>query len=106
MTSDTPVTLTDAARALRAIPSEARSETSRRNGRRGGRPVGPRVTLERAAEIVAEEFAAAGQTGSDVPVVSSGRGEALLSDGVWSEPLRRTEGGLRSQCQCWIAAIS
>ena len=28
-----------AARALRAIPSEARSEQSRSNGRRGGRPV-------------------------------------------------------------------
>lgn len=30
---------TAAARALRAIPSETRSETSRANGRRGGRPV-------------------------------------------------------------------
>jgi len=34
-----PATL--AAQALRAIPSEARSETSRRNGARGGRPRSP-----------------------------------------------------------------
>lgn len=38
----TPPTATLAARALRAIPSEARSEQSRSNGRRGGRPVDPR----------------------------------------------------------------
>lgn len=39
MTTRKPSPATLAARALRAIPSEARSEQSRANGRRGGRPV-------------------------------------------------------------------
>ena len=38
MTTRKPTPATIAARALRAIPSEARSEQSRINGRRGGRP--------------------------------------------------------------------
>jgi hypothetical protein len=33
-----PVSASDAARALRAIKSEKRSEQSRVNGRKGGRP--------------------------------------------------------------------
>ena len=37
MTTRKPSPATLAARALRAIPSEARSEQSRANGRRGGR---------------------------------------------------------------------
>jgi hypothetical protein len=35
------ITPSSAARALRAIPSETRSEASRANGRQGGRPAGP-----------------------------------------------------------------
>lgn len=38
MTTRKPTPATLAARALRAIPSEARSEQSRANGRKGGRP--------------------------------------------------------------------
>lgn len=39
MTTRKPTPATLAARALRAIPSERRTEASRSNGRRGGRPV-------------------------------------------------------------------
>ena len=35
---DKKMTASEAARALRAIPSEARSQASRENGRKGGRP--------------------------------------------------------------------
>lgn len=46
MTTRKPSPATLAARALRAIPSEARSEQSRVNGRRGGRP--PLTLVERS----------------------------------------------------------
>ena len=72
--TQSPATL--AARALRAIPSETRSEASRANGARGGRPLtvytlasakgqhgtvsGYRAAVARAREVQAEMQAAYG----------------------------------------------
>lgn len=78
MTTRKPSPASAAARALRAIPSEARSETSRSNGRRGGRPStvytlssvkgmhgyvsGYREAVSRARELQADLQAAYGIT--------------------------------------------
>ncbi len=50
MKTEQPSPATLAARALRAVPSEARSETSRTNGRKGGRPRKVRPVLAIAHE--------------------------------------------------------
>lgn len=67
------------------------------------------VTIARAREIVAEEFAAAGwRADTDrVPVVApDGRGHYSLSDGTVAEPLARAEAALRRQCQRWVESFA
>jgi hypothetical protein len=68
-----------AARALRAIPSEARSEQSRANGRRGGRP---RVVLYRVAKGIG--------TWQDVCTLAEARrmARSYVADG-WPAEIRR-----------------
>ena len=68
-----------AARALRAIPSETRSETSRTNGRRGGRP---RVALYRVTTGTG--------TYQDVCTLVEARrmARSYVADG-WSAAIRR-----------------
>ena len=68
-----PATL--AARALRAIPSEARSEQSRSNGRRGGRPA-RYVLVDDLGRCVGDTITRAGQAG--VKVEYGWRGDGIL----------------------------
>lgn len=67
--------LTAAARALRAIPSKARSEQSRRNGIKGGRPA-RYVLVDDLGRCVGDTITRAGQAGARVEY--GWRGDGIL----------------------------
>lgn len=62
-----------------------------------------RLSLVEAQDIVKAEFIGAGWRPIESPVVAEGAGAGLfLADGAYSEPLNRTEMGLREQCRAWV----
>jgi hypothetical protein len=53
MSEETKITAREAAQSLRAIPSEARAQASRENGKKGGRP---RVNVELLKKWLPEDI--------------------------------------------------
>jgi len=76
------LTTSAAARALRAIPSETRTETSRQNGKRGGRPC-RYILIDDLGRAIGDTISAPGRDGERVEYGYRDNQENVLrADGI------------------------